>query len=319
MSFVDPGGTEPIKPPDDSGDWEWDIGGRELNVVWTKVEIVEEKTSKQSWVGSAAGFIWAWTKRIAGWHWTAGKKPYDWTREALGTIWDKSKSIAGNLWGWAQDHQWLAGGAALGIAVLSLAAGKHLWNWVLAPAIRTATNTALGYAIGGNVGAAIGFATGVVHGLAMAKAGSYDWKGVGWLQFLADNTYSLFNSGIGAVFATANLGWNNLDEAKSKDTGSLFYDQNWFGTYATTLGNVTVGQQVPDHESHHALQARLLGPAYIPLVLLNFEVNTILPWWLIWGKNKNGCGGSSFKEYFTGVYRNTWHEAWAYSVQGSTC
>lgn len=319
ISFVDPGGTNPLTPPDDSGDWDWEIGGSELNIVWTKVETIGEKASKSGWLGSAVGKAGGAVKWWAGLHWTAGKKPAEWTAAALGTVWEKTKQYAGNLWGWAQSHKWLAGGAAIGIAALSYIFKKHVWNWVLAPAIRTATNAALGYAIGGTTGAWIGAVTGMVHGLAMAKAGSYNWEGEGWLKFIVDNSWSLFNSAVGSVFATVNIAFNKINEAGSKDTGSLYFDSGWFGNYATTLGNVTVGQQVPVHEKQHALQARIFGPAFYPLALVSFEVNTVLPWWLLFGRNKGDCGGSSFGEYFTGVYRNSWHEIHAYSVEGSKC
>lgn len=321
LSFLDPSGTEPIKPPDDEGDWDWDIGGRELNIVWRKTEIIEEEEGEKSWVRRAFGFLWKWTKKIGVGHWDAAKLPFKWTFAALGTIWDKTKEYAGNIWGWAKQHLWLAGGAAVGVATLGIIFRESLWNWVLAPAIRMATNAALGYAIGstfgstgGKIGAIFGAATGLVHGVSMAAAGTYDWGGWGWLFFVADNSWSLFNSGLGSIFAVLNVGWNSIDRAASEGSGNLHYEDGWSSDYATTIGNVTVGQQVPVHERVHAHQARLLGPAYIPLVLLNFEVNTLLPWWLLFGRNTGDC-----ESYFIGVYRNTWHEAIAYGVDGSAC
>ena len=150
----------------------------------------------------------------------------------------------------------------------------------------------------------------------MARAGTYkNWYS--WPGFILDNTWSVYNSFLGSFFSVANL-WNPVNKKASQDMGGLYHETSWFGSSSTTIGNVTVGKSVPEHEAIHAWQARLLGPAYVPLVLTGYVVATILPYWLVWKDCK--LGGFWSGGYFTkGVYPNTWHEAIAYGHEGDRC
>jgi hypothetical protein len=171
----------------------------------------------------------------------------------------------------------------------------------------------VGWALTGGI---IGGVTGAVHGWSMAYAHSYDWSsGTGWLQFLADNTWSLPNSAVGSLFATANILWNPIDKNVSKNTGQLYFEDRWFPPYATTLpGNVTVGSKtVPIHESVHADQARYFGPLYLGFQIVwysfwlaVFPIMGII--WAITGYNYLKCI----------AYNKNPFELWAYDVQGST-
>jgi hypothetical protein len=201
-----------------------------------------------------------------------------------------------------------------------------VWNWALAPLIRTATNAAFGAAIGfaaGGVGGAIaggivGAVTGAVHGWGMASAHSYDWGSLtGWAEFVADNTWSLPNSAVASVWATLNI-WNTTNDALSAGTGKLVFNKSWAGNYATTFGNVTAGTQVPLHEGTHAFQARIFGPLFYPSLIANYAINTFLPFWLIYhDKRYPNKPITTFGQYFSrGVYPHVWAEDWAYSVQG---
>jgi hypothetical protein len=172
---------------------------------------------------------------------------------------------------------------------------------------------------GAIIGGIAGGAMGAVHGWEMAAAGAYDWdKGADWLEFIADNTWSLPNSFVASIFTTINAPWNPVDKALSQGQGQLVFQKSWAPDYATTFGNVTAGQQVPKHEREHAFQARLFGPIFYPSVAANYVVN-IIPWW--WGYHKSRYPTApitSFKEYFTrGVYPHVWAEDWAYKIQGS--
>ena len=247
----------------------------------------------------------------------AAKQPALKTWEAMKLMASKAVSGASNIWNAAKSHPYIAGGIGIGIAVALAVAGKYIWNYALAPAIRVASNAAFGYAMFGNYGAIAGALMGAVHGFAMAKAESYDWSSAkGWLAFTLDNTWSLFNSFVASAFATANLGHNEIDDGQSKNSNTLYYKGQWFSPYDTTLGNVTVGTNVPDHERRHAWQARLFGPIYIPGVIASYEIATVLPYWLLYGH----CSVTGFWSYFSkGVYPNTLNELDAYRVQGSTC
>jgi hypothetical protein len=177
---------------------------------------------------------------------------------------------------------------------------------------------AAGGVAGAVVGGLLGGITGGIHGWAMASAETYDWSSIkGWAQFLIDNTWSLPNSLLGSVFATANIGWNPISSSGSKHTGSLVFQKNWFSGYDTTIGNVIVGTSVLKHERIHAFQARLFGPLFYPLFLVSYAVNTVAPYWFAY-HDFSMHPFKTFTDYFRkGVYPHTWFEEWAYSIAGS--
>ncbi len=282
--------------------------------------IAEQVGKAWEWVKEAASAAWNWIKETAteAWNWIKGalETAWDWTTNALGSAWNWIKEAAADAWNWlkqaaADAWEWIKGAAV------------DVWNWVLAPLVRTATNALVGALPGiltGNLGAAIaggiaGGVTGAVHGWAMAYAGSYDWgNGRSWLYFLADNTWSLPNSVIGSLFATANIFWNPIDKGYSENTGQLFFEKNWFAGYDTTLpGNVTVGKVVPIHEMIHTMQARIFGPFYLAFQLVWYGFWLAMfpfggPVWAITGYNYLKCI----------AYNNNPFEIWAYSVEGHT-
>jgi RHS repeat-associated protein len=282
--------------------------------------IAETAVKVWDWVKEAAGAAWNWIKEAAtdAWNWIKGalETAWDWTKNAVGSAWNWIKGAASDAWDWiknaaADAWKWMKQAAA------------DVWNWALAPLIRTATNAFvgalpgilagdLGWAIGGGIAGGV---TGAVHGWSMAYAESYDWSsGTGWLQFLADNTWSLPNSVIGSLFATANILWNPIDKTLSKNTGQLYFKNQWFPPYDTTLpGNVTVGSVVPVHERVHTDQARYFGPFYLAfqIVWYGFWLAVFpigIPASLIVGKNYLKCI----------AYNNNPFEIWAYHVEGST-
>lgn len=225
---------------------------------------------------------------------------WKWFGSAASSAWDWTKSAASTAWNWTKPK--------LG----------WTWNWILAPAMRTTTNTLLGAFAGGIPGAIGGTISGAVHGWQMADAGTYDWKKwSGWLQFVADNTWSLPNSALGSAWATLNI-WNSKDLSKSKGTGQLVFQGSWHPDYATTFGNVTAGQQVPKHERTHALQARAVGPAFYPTMIAHYAI-CLIPYWLLYhDKMYPKAPIENFGQYFTrGVYPHTWAEEWAYSIEGA--
>jgi RHS repeat-associated protein len=283
--------------------WEWTKNAASAVWNWTKNAAV----AAWGWSKRAASAAWEWTKKVAGavWNWTkrAGSAAWDWIKNAAAAVWDWTKRAAAVIW---SGFKTVVG---------------FTWNWILAPLIRTATNAALGFLVGGIAGAIAGAFLGAFHGWAMASAHSYDWASLrGWTQFLADNTWSLPNSAVGSLFATINIiGGNEIDSATSKDTGELYFKGQWFPPFDTTLGNVTVGTVVPVHEREHAFQARLFGPLFYPLVIGNYAVATVLPYWIFY-HDFAAHPIKSVGDYFKcGVYPHTWHEEWAYSVQGGTC
>ncbi len=263
------------------------------------------------WIADTASKVWNWTKQAVSdaYNWVKGAlaTAWDWTKNAVSTAWNWTKQAVSDAWEWTKQ------------------AAATTWNWFLAPLTRTATNALAGFAIGfltggvtgGIVGAVAGGATGAVHGWAMAYAHTYDWSsGTGWLQFAADNTWSLPNSVVGSLFATANIiGSNPIDKNASNNTGQLYFRDRWFPPYATTLpGNVTVGSTtVPLHERVHADQARYFGPLYLAFQVL---------WYGFWlamfpiGVPLSFITGHNYLKCI--AYNKNPFELWAYSIEGST-
>jgi hypothetical protein len=198
---------------------------------------------------------------------------------------------------------------------------EDAWNYTVQALTRAGTNAfagaITGFAIGGLAGAivggAIGGVTGLIHGGVMAYGRTYDWRThEGWFEFIADNSWSLPNSLVASVVATVNLFGNDIDWAQTRGTGSIVFKKKLIAGYATTLpGNVTMGTLGPRHERLHVLQARLLGPLYIPSILSHWAILTAFPYWLAFQDDPI----ESPRDYFVkGVYRHAWHEAWAFGA-----
>lgn len=169
------------------------------------------------------------------------------------------------------------------------------------------------------IGAVVGGLIGCVHAYALIKAKCYPTGVKGWLLLVVDYTWSLPNTIIGSLYLAINfmLG-NRLDLAQSRHRSSLVLSNGIFAGFATTLGPVEAGtnEHIADHEYVHVLQARIFGPLYIPLILLNYPIATILPYWWLYHDHV-GHPITSFRDYFMkGVYPHIWHEEWAYKVQG---
>ncbi len=323
-STTPPGGTAPGVA---ASVWNWVKNAAASVWSWIKGAassvgnaIAHAVSSAWNWVKQAAATAWDWTKQAAATVKQAASTAWDWTKGAASTAWNWTKGAAATAWNWtkgaaATAWDWIKGAAAT------------VWNWALAPLIRTATNAAfgvaVGFALGGVHGAIVGgiagAVTGAIHAWGMASAHSYDWsKGTGWAEFLADNTWSLPNSAVGSVWATLNI-WNPTNDALSTGSGKLVFDKSWASDYATTFGNVTAGTQVPLHEGTHALQARIFGPLFYPSLIVNYAINTFMPFWLLYhDKRYPNKPITTFGQYFSrGVYPHVWAEDWAYSVEGA--
>ena len=114
----------------------------------------------------------------------------------------------------------------------------------------------------------------------------------------------------------------------SRGSGSLWLTKGFIphytgaaGTthyYATTLGTVKAGSnpQVDPHEQFHVFQARLFGPLYVPLVVVNYVVATVVPYWILF-RDRDRRPISGVVTYFNnGVYPHVWNEMWAYHSKG---
>jgi len=201
-------------------------------------------------------------------------------------------------------------------------------DWGLQLPVRALTNAGAGfgagYAIGGLVpGLVVGgilLGLGIVHGVALAIKRAYAWNSAGgWFLFIVDNTWSLLNSIAGSVYGLINFLMFNPLSDQGVGTGAVFHKRPFIpGFAATTVGNVVAGDNAStaEHELIHVLQGRIFGPLYIPLVILSYIVNTLLPYWLIYHDYRRAPINSVGAYFIEGVYRHTWNEEWAYKVAG---
>lgn len=168
--------------------------------------------------------------------------------------------------------------------------------------------------VGALVGGVLSFGPAVVYARSLARAGPYASSVRGAALCLLDATWGAMNTWAGALFTSALLARGNpVDCDRSRGSGALFLYEQAIPGYATTIGIVTAGcvPRLERHERVHVLQARILGPFYLPLVALGFVVATVLPYWLASPRSRSVI--RDVRSYFVrGVYPNTWHEWWAY-------
>ncbi len=196
--------------------------------------------------------------------------------------------------------------------------GAAIAGWVQGLAV-TAVGAAIGYVMGEGLGALVGggisgvFA--IVYGRAVAQCRPYQGSALGVWRCIVDATWSAVNTWAGAIYyGLHRLAGNRHDVARSTGRGSIWLVNGVVSRYATTIGPVKAGSNaaIDSHEEIHILQARLFGPFYMPLVVANYVVATIVPYWLLF-YDKDRYPVRGFTSYFEhGVYPHVWNELWAY-------
>lgn len=127
--------------------------------------------------------------------------------------------------------------------------------------------------IGGGFGALYGLEAGILH--------IYDLEtGLGWFEMIVDLTWSLPNTMFGFVFGNLiYIIFGNPSLADSEGQAWISFQprsSSGFGhSVLQTLGTVNLGG-AGQHERMHLLQARIFGPAYIPLVVAFYTVTTVI-------------------------------------------
>ncbi|MFE9689315.1 glycine zipper family protein [Micromonospora sp. NPDC005806] len=195
---------------------------------------------------------------------------------------------------------------------------------IISVAVHIVLGALLGQLAGGLlgllVGAVVGLLIGAPFGWAVAAAGTYGADAKGILLFVVDHTWSLLNTAVGALYLALHLVFGHqLDRVISQASGRVNVVEGVSPRYATTIGTVCAGSRpgIQRHEDVHILQARLLGPLYLPLVMLNYVLFTIAPVWLLWHDHTN-APINRFTRYFEiGVYPHVWNEVIAYRIQGT--
>jgi hypothetical protein len=164
---------------------------------------------------------------------------------------------------------------------------------MVAGIVSAVVHVVAGATLGGVLAGPVGFVTGAVAGLlpgavfggAVAAARVYPPGPRGLLLFLVDHTWSLPNTAVGALYLALHLAAGHaLDGPGSRHACRVSVVEGVWPRYATTLGTVCAGSnpRVQLHEDTHILQARLLGPLYVPLVAANYALFTVLPVWWFW-------------------------------------
>lgn len=203
-----------------------------------------------------------------------------------------------------------------------LASGSAVAGWVQGVAV-TAVGAGLGFGIGRRLGAVAG---GVLSGLfavpfgrAVAECRPYHGSARGVRRCILDATWSSLNTWAGAIYyGLHRMAGNHHDVVRSTGSGSIWLVNGVVPRYATTIGTVKAGSTdaVDRHEEIHVFQARLFGPLYLPLVVLNYVVATVVPYWLLF-YDKARYPITGFASYFEhGVYPHVWNELWAYRATG---
>jgi hypothetical protein len=179
------------------------------------------------------------------------------------------------------------------------------------------------------IGAAV---VGFAYGLEAAILAIYDLDApVGWLALLVDMTWSLSNTVWG--FVVGNLlfvFFGSPSKADSAGAHWIVYQPRSGGGFGTSLlqthGTVNLGG-AGQHEKMHLLQARLLGPAYLPLFGICYLAtasiqllwSATLGWILVLAKVRTKVAlqapaRSAVPGLFGWIYYATPLELWAYAT-----
>jgi hypothetical protein len=203
---------------------------------------------------------------------------------------------------------------------------------VVATSIALATGTlALVFALlfdAAVAGALVGLIGGALYGLLAAFMQSYDLsQPKHWGLLALDLTWSLPNTLFGLVFGNAIYPFfGKLDLGQSRGETWISYSGSIHGVYQT-LGTINIGG-AGAHERVHLMQARVFGPAYLPLFGLNYVINGLVQglWTITIGALLKALrmrdtawfrppDRSAVRGFFGWIYYATLFELWAYGTE----
>jgi ABC-type dipeptide/oligopeptide/nickel transport system permease subunit len=167
---------------------------------------------------------------------------------------------------------------------------------------------------------AVGLAVGLTYGISVSSNDVYPSTLRGWFILLVDVTWSLPNTVLGSLYLAILLLLGKRPERQqppeSHRVTLVLKGRPREGYAGMTIGPVQLREDASssEHEYVHVFQARLLGPAYFPLVFAHYALATVLPYWLLY-HDRAKLPITSFGDYFNnGVYEHVWNEKWAYAV-----
>jgi hypothetical protein len=172
---------------------------------------------------------------------------------------------------------------------------------------------------------------GLVYGLEAGILTIYDLNDpVGWLSLLVDMTWSALNTVWGVVVGNL-IFWFAGSPSRADSAGAGWivfkpYSSSGFGnSVLQTHGTLNLGG-AGQHEKMHLMQARTLGPLYLPLFLVSYVVTTAiqvawtltLGWILVLLKLRTKVAlqppaRSAVGGFFGWIYYATPFELWAYA------
>ncbi len=153
----------------------------------------------------------------------------------------------------------------------------------------------------------------------------------GWVELLVDLTWSLPNTVFGFVVGNAAYVWfGSLSRTHSEGHGWIVYMPRPGSSFGRdvlqTLGTVNIGGP-GHHEKMHLLQARILGPLYMPFVAASYVITFTLQ--VLWTITLGGLlkllgvrqkawfqppARSAVGGFFGWIYYATPIELWAYAT-----
>ena len=127
----------------------------------------------------------------------------------------------------------------------------------------------------------VGGSFGILYGLESGILLIYDLsEGIGWLELIADLTWSLPNTIFGFIFGNIiYIFFGEPSKSESRNKGWIVFmprGSSGFGVdVLQTLGTVNLGG-AGAHEKVHLLQARIFGPLFLPIYAVNYVVNFLI-------------------------------------------
>jgi len=180
-----------------------------------------------------------------------------------------------------------------------------------------------------------GLGFGLVYGLMSGFLLSYDLsQELGVLSLIADLTWSLPNTLVGFILANPlYLFFGSPSRKLSKDQGWISYEApaaktSGFGVdVLQTVGTVNIGG-AGNHEKVHLLQARIFGPFFIPIVIVNYILTGLIQilFTITIGAILKAAGmrdtaylrptkHCAVQGFFGWIYCATFFELWAYGTE----
>jgi len=178
-----------------------------------------------------------------------------------------------------------------------------------------------------------GMGFGLLYGLMAGLLRAYDLSSPGGVAgLLIDLTWSLPSTLVGFILGNiVYIFFGNPDRALSENEGWIAYRARGASGLGVdvlqTIGTVNIGG-AGKHEKVHLLQARILGPFYIPFVVANYLVTgtiqvvfTITLGAILKATGKRDTAylrppdTSAVKGFFGWIYYATLIELWAYGTE----